>query len=253
MERTALPRPVGVGSWYPATLVALRQETWTARTLRFEVPGWPGHLPGQHVDVRLTAEDGYVARRSYSLSAPADGETISMTVQLVEDGEVSPYLVEEMELGDQLEVLGPVGGWFVWPPGPAASPDRPGPVLLIGGGSGVAPLWAIREARLAQAGSSPTRLLYSARTPREVLYARDVLAAPDAHVLYTREAPPGTDRVPRRVDARDLAEYGLSADQRPTCYVCGPTPFVEHVTQMLVEAGHDPANVRAERFGATGG
>ncbi|MCA1984745.1 DUF6510 family protein [Nocardioides nematodiphilus] len=142
-----------MGSWYPATLVALRQETWTARTLRFDVPGWPGHLPGQHVDVRLTAEDGYVARRSYSLSAPADGETISMTVQLVEDGEVSPYLVEEMELGDQLEVLGPVGGWFVWPPGPAASPDRPGPVLLIGGG------WshAVRGARDADVGGGRSR------------------------------------------------------------------------------------------------
>ncbi len=250
MERTALPRAVGVGSWYTATLEAIRQETWTARTLRLHVPGWPGHLPGQHVDVRLTAEDGYAARRSYSLSAPADGESIEMTVQVVDDGEVSSYLVEDMELGDQLEVLGPVGGWFVWHP-EKGRPSRP--VLLVGGGSGVAPLWAIRQARVAQAGASPTRLLYSVRTPREVFYARDVLSAPDVEVLYTREAPPGVGRAPHRIDARDLEEYGISADQRPTCFVCGPTPFVEQVTRMLVEAGHDPANVRAERFGATGG
>src|SRR5690242_9659753 len=138
MERTALPRAVGARSWREAHLEKTREETWTARTLRFQVPGWPGHLPGQHVDLRLTAEDGYTAQRSYSLSAPADGERIDVTVQLVEDGEVSPYLVEDMEPGDSLEVIGPVGGWFVW------RPEQAEPVLLIGGGAGVAPLWAIR-------------------------------------------------------------------------------------------------------------
>ncbi len=223
-----------------ARLVETRDETATARTLRFAVPDWPGHLAGQHVDLRLTAEDGYTAQRSYSLSAPADGEFIEVTVQLVPGGEVSPYLVRDIEVGDVVEVLGPLGGWFVW------RPEQPEPVLLIGGGSGVAPLMAMIRARPA------FRLLYSVRTPADVCFA-DELGGPETAVLYTREAPGGVERVPHRIDAADLKAYGLPADEAPTCYVCGPTPFVETVTGLLVDAGHDPGRVRAERFGASGG
>lgn len=248
MERAALPRPVGSGrTWREAVLDDVRQETWTARTLRFRVPGWPGHLSGQHVDLRLTAEDGYTAQRSYSLSAPADGDLVEVTVQLVPDGEVSPYLVEDMEAGDSLEVLGPVGGWFVW------RPEQVEPVLLIGGGSGVAPLWAIRQARVRAQVAASTRLLYSARTPRDVYFAEELLGDPDAEVLYSRQAPPGVVRPPHRIDADDLAGVGLPPELQPTVYVCGPTPFVESVTEMLIDAGHDASRVRAERFGATGG
>jgi len=247
MERTAVPRSVGAGLWREAVLEDVREETWTARSLRLHVPGWPGHLPGQHVDLRLTADDGYTAQRSYSLSAPADGQRIEVTVQLVSDGEVSPYLVEDMERGDSLEVLGPVGGWFVW------RPDQSEPILLIGGGSGVAPLWAIRQARAAANAAAPTRLLYSARTPRDVYFATALLGAPDVEVLYSRQAPPGIARGPHRIDADDLAALGVPADLQPTVYVCGPTPFVESVIEMLIDAGHDASRVRAERFGATGG
>lgn len=247
MERAAVPRAVSAGAWREAHLADVREETWTARTLRFDVPGWPGHLPGQHVDLRLTAEDGYAAQRSYSLSAPANGENIEVTVQRVSDGEVSPYLVEDMEPGDGLEVLGPVGGWFVW------RPEQSEPVLLVGGGSGVAPLWAIRQARAAGKVVAPTRLLYSVRTPRDVYFGKDLLADPEVEVLYSRQAPPGIARAPHRIDTDDLSSYGLPAEAKPTCYVCGPTSFVEAVIEMLIDAGHDASRVRAERFGATGG
>lgn len=224
-----------------------REQTPTARTLRFDAPDWPGHLAGQHVDLRLTAEDGYTAQRSYSLSAPADGAGFEVTVQLVPDGEVSPYLVEHMQPGDALEVLGPVGGWFVW------RPEAEEPVLLIGGGSGVAPIHAIWQARALAQVATQTRLLYSARTREDVYFTDDLLGTPGVHVLYSRTAPPDSTRPARRIDQDDLREHGLPAELRPTCYVCGPTPFVEVVTQMLVEAGHDASRIRAERFGATGG
>jgi ferredoxin-NADP reductase len=247
MERTALPRAVGTGAWREARLVGSRQETATARTLRFGLPAWPGHLPGQHVDLRLTAEDGYTAQRSYSLSAPADGAGFEVTVQLVQDGEVSPYLVEDMQEGDALEVLGPVGGWFVW------RPEATEPVLLIGGGSGVAPLRAIWRARAGAQVATPTRLLYSVRTPDDVYFADDLVGGAGVHLLYTREAPSAEARPAGRIGPDDLRELGLAADLHPTCYVCGPTPFVEAVTQMLVDAGHDTTRIRAERFGPTGG
>lgn len=247
MERTALQRAVARTAWREARLVETHEETPSARTLRFHVPGWPGHLPGQHLDLRLTGEDGYTAQRSYSLSAAADGDVIQITVQLVPDGEVSPYLVEDLDEGDVLEVLGPVGGWFV------SRPDQTEPLLLIGGGSGVTPLWAMWQARDAARVAAPTRLLYSVRTPADVYFADDMLRAAGATVLYTRQAPPGSTRPPRRIDADDLAAYGIAADEEPTCYVCGPTPFVESVIEMLIGAGHDATRVRAERFGATGG
>jgi ferredoxin-NADP reductase len=247
MERTAIPGAVARTSRWVAHLEEAHAETPTARTLRFHVADWPGHLPGQHVDLRLTAEDGYVAQRSYSLSAPADGARIEVTVQLVPDGEVSPYLVEDIREGDALEVVGPVGGWFVWRAGAT------GPVLLIGGGSGVAPLWAIWQARAEAGLSGSTRLLYSVRTPRDVLFAQRLLGAEGVETLYTRQAPPTSSRTPHRISAEDLRAHGVPAEAQPTCYVCGPTPFVESVIEILIAAGHDASRVRAERFGPTGG
>ena len=247
MERAALPGAVSSSPWREARLVGAREETATARTLRFDVPGWPGHLPGQHVDLRLTAEDGYTAQRIYSLSAPVDGSQVEVTVQLVADGEVSPYLVEEMQSGDALEMLGPLGGWFVW------RAQATEPVLLVGGGSGIAPLRAIWQARRQANLAAPTRLLYSARTPDDVYFADDLRDTPGVTVLFTRRSPAGDARPAHRIDPDDLRTQGLSADLGPTCYVCGPTAFVESVTQKLIDAGHDVSRVRAERFGSTGG
>jgi ferredoxin-NADP reductase len=240
MAGTALQRRL---AWRAAQLVDARDETATARTLRFAVPGWPGHLAGQHVDIRLTAEDGYTAQRSYSLSTPDDGSYVEVTVQLVADGEVSPYLVRDLQDGDVVEVLGPLGGWFVW------RPEQPEPVLLIGGGSGVAPLMAMLRARARSDATTPTRLLYSVRTPADIYFADELRNNPDTVLLYTRQAPDGVERTPHRLDHADLKAHGLPPDQQPTCYVCGPTPFVETVTALLTEAGHDPTRVRAERFG----
>ena len=248
MAGTALRRRLG-SPWRVAELVEAAPETRTARTLRFAVPGWPGHLPGQHVDVRLTAEDGYTAQRSYSLSAPAAGEVIEMTVQLVADGEVSPYLVEDIAPGDSLEVRGPLGGWFVW------RSDQPEPALLIGGGSGVAPLMAMVRARRAAEAGGPFRLLYSVRSPAEAFYPAELHDSDgvQVRVLYTRGRPDGEPRPPHRIDADDLRALGWAADHRPQCYVCGPTPFVEAVADELLRAGHDPARIKTERFGAAGG
>ncbi|HZC73716.1 MAG TPA: ferredoxin reductase [Jatrophihabitans sp.] len=230
-------------------MVEAAQETATARTLRFRVPEWPGHLPGQHVDVRLTAEDGYTAQRSYSLSAPAAEDVIEMSVQLVADGEVSPYLVSDIAVGDTVEVRGPLGGWFVW------RTTQSEPVLLIGGGSGIAPLMAMVRARRAADTGGAFRLLYSVRTPADVFYADELH---DSHgvevaVLYTRAAAEGVARPAHRIDADDLTAHGWPVVAEVTCYVCGPTPFVEAIADQLVQAGHDPAHIRTERFGASGG
>jgi ferredoxin-NADP reductase len=217
--------------------------------LRLAVDGWPGHLPGQHVDVRLTAEDGYTAQRSYSLAAPADGDVVELAVQRVTDGEVSPFLVDEIEIGDAVEVRGPLGGWFVW------RAEQPEPVLLIGGGSGIAPLMAMLRARVHAGAGGPFRLIYSVRTPADVYFADELAATSGAEVtvLYTRAAPERSARPPHRIDAADLDAHGWPAATQPTTYVCGPTPFVETVATLLIEAGHDPARIRTERFGATGG
>ncbi|MEV0827846.1 ferredoxin reductase [Nonomuraea rubra] len=237
-------------TWRPAELVEGSAETATARTLRFRVPGWPGHLAGQHVDVRLTAEDGYTAQRSYSMAAPADGDLVELTVETVADGEVSPYLTEELHAGDQVELRGPVGGWFVW------RPESKAPVLLVGGGSGIVPLMAmIRERR--KAGSRvPFRLLYSVRDPERRYYAEE-LRRPDPGLdityLYTRSAPDGVSRPARRIMLDDLAEGGWPATFEPDCYVCGPTGFVEAAADLLLALGHAPERIRTERFGPTGG
>lgn len=236
--------------WRAAKLAGLRDETDSARTLVFQVPGWPGHLAGQHVDVRLTAEDGYSTQRSYSVAAPADGDTIELTVERVPDGEVSPYLTEIIEPGDQVEIRGPVGGWFVW------RPESKAPVLLVGGGSGIVPLMAMIRAR-RQAGSRvPFRLLYSLRDPGRRYYAEE-LRRPDAGLdvgyLYTRAVPDDWPRPAGRILLDDLAEGGWPADFQPECYVCGPTGFVEAAADLLLALGHAPEHIRTERFGPTGG
>jgi len=242
MERTAIRRRL---TWQVATVAEVRRETGTARTIVLDVPDWPGHLAGQHLDVRLTAPDGYRASRSYSIASAWTGETIELTVEEVPDGEVSPYLVEVLKAGDPLEIRGPVGGWFVWKPG------QEGPVQLIGGGSGVVPL---RSMLRAAAGSgTPMRLLYSVRRPGSVIYVQDLkqLAASDdvdVRLVYTREAPAGEPRV-GRIDAELIEQYAFAPEDGATTYVCGPTPFVETVADLLVAAGHDPARVRTERFG----
>jgi ferredoxin-NADP reductase len=233
-----------------ARLAETRDETPTARTLVLDVPGWPGHLAGQHVDVRLTAEDGYSAQRSYSLAAAPDGDRVELTVQNVPDGEVSPYLTGVFSVGDPVEIRGPVGGWFVW------RPDDPAPVTLVAGGAGVAPLMAMVRARRAAGSRVPFRLVYSVRTPGERWYAGE-LRRPDPGVevfpLYTRAAPDGWPRPPGRLLKGDLAGWGWPPEFDPACFVCGPTGFVESAADLLVALGHDPRRIRTERFGPTGG
>ncbi|GHJ54563.1 oxidoreductase [Nonomuraea sp. TT08I-71] len=246
MARAAVP---GRLSWQPATVAARRAETTTARTLVLDVDGWTGHVPGQHVDVRLTAPDGYTAYRSYSISSAPRPDGLEVTVQAVTDGEVSPYLVDVAEPGDQFEIRGPLGGWFL------RQPADPRPALLIGGGSGVAPLMS-----MVRAATNPTRLLYSTRSPSDALFTADLetaQAAANGHVavthVYTRVAPPGWLAPPRRLDAAALARVAWPRDADAVAFVCGPTGFVETVADLLVDIGHDPANIRTERFGPTGG
>jgi ferredoxin-NADP reductase len=239
-------------SWRLANVVEVRPETDRVVTLALEVPDWDGHLPGQHVDVRLTAEDGYRAERAYSIASSPDGGRIELAVERLEDGEVSPYLAGELRPGDQLELRGPVGGYFVWEPG------RGGPLLLVAGGSGVAPLMAMVRYRAATGREVPARLLYSSRTVADVIFrgelerlatAGDGLAV--THAL-TRAQPPGWAGYARRIDAVMLEEVGWRPGERPLIYVCGPTRLVEAVAGDLVALGHDPVRVKTERFGPTG-
>jgi ferredoxin-NADP reductase len=240
-------------TWLVAEVAAVVDETPRTRSLVLECPGWPGHLPGQHVDVRLTADNGYQAQRSYSIATPADGERITLTVERLDDGEVSPYLAGEVRTGDRLELRGPIGGWFVW------EPSRGGPLLLVGGGSGVVPLMAMLRARLAEGSDVPARLLLSSRAWDEVIYreeleriARDQEGVEVVHTL-TRAAPPGWTGLRRRIDRDMLAEVAWPPGERPQGFVCGPTGLVEAAASALVELGHDPALVKTERFGPTGG
>ncbi len=245
--------------WLLAQLVGLRSETRTSRTLDLEVPGWPGHRAGQHLDVRLTAEDGYSAQRAYSICEPVAGRHVSITVQQVPDGEVSPYLVEDMELGDMLEVRGPIGGWFVWSPAPDAPVEQP--ILLVGGGSGVVPLMAMVRERARLGSRAPFRLVYSVRDPEQVMYADELeqRAAEDGLLLdliHTRTAPPGPRRTPGRITESDLATPeapGWRSGPAPRAYVCGPTGFVEHTIGLLLRLGYTNKSIRAERFGPSGG
>jgi ferredoxin-NADP reductase len=239
--------------WRLVDVTAAVDETARTRTIELDVPGWPGHLPGQHVDVRLTAEDGYQAQRSYSIATPADGTRLAITVERIDDGEVSPYLVGELRAGDKLELRGPIGGHFVW------EPSRGGPLLLVGGGSGLVPLMAMLRERVATRSWVSVRLLVSSRSWDDVIYRselesidRDHLGVDIVHTL-TRSQPAGWTGYARRVDREMLAEVAWPPRHRPICYVCGPTGFVETVASALVELGHVPAMIRTERFGPTGG
>jgi ferredoxin-NADP reductase len=231
-----------VTSWNATTVREVIRETPTASTLVLDVDGWPGHRAGQHVDLRLTADDGYTAQRSYSVSS-APGDPPAVTVERLDDGEVSPYLVDEVRPGDELEIRGPVGGWFVW------TADQGGPLQLIGGGSGLAPLMSMLRHHRRAGSDAELRLLLSARSPEDVLFA-DELA--DPVITYTRETPPGWTGYARRVDRAMLEEAVFPPARGPRIYVCGPTGLVEGVAGDLVELGHDPARIRTERFGATG-
>ena len=219
------------------------RETPTAATLVLDVPGWPGHRAGQHLDLRLTAEDGYQAQRSYSISS-APGDPPAVTVERLDDGEVSPYLVDEAQPGDELEMRGPVGGWFVW------NAAQGGPLQLIGGGSGLAPLMSILRHHRRSGSDAEVRLLLSARGPQDVLFAGELV---DPVITYTREAPPGWTGYARRVDRAMLEEAAIPPERDPRIFVCGPTGLVEGVAADLVALGHDPSRIRTERFGATGG
>ncbi|MEV4709266.1 ferredoxin reductase [Actinoplanes sp. NPDC049316] len=248
MARAAIP---GRLNWRVATVAEARWETPSARTLVLDVPHWPGHLPGQHVDVRLTAPDGYSAQRSYSIaSAWRDGGTVELTIQRVADGEVSSYLTDVLEPGRQLELRGPVGGWFVWR-------GTPSPVLLVAGGSGVVPLMAMIRARGDARGRQPFRLIYSVRTPQDTLYAgelaRRVRDDPglDVRFVYTRKTPDGWPEPPARMGVPVLNSHGWPPDFAPDVFVCGPTSFVEAAADILVALGHDAAKIRTERFGGT--
>jgi ferredoxin-NADP reductase len=235
-------------TWQTATVGPVTDETPTVRTLRLEVPDWPGHRAGQHVDIRLTADDGYQAERAYSI-ASAPGEPLAITVERLDDGEVSPYLTEEARTGDQLEVRGPIGGYFVW------EPDSGGPLLLAAGGSGVVPLRAIVRERSRAGSSVPVRLLYSSRSWEDVIYSSELDFPPEGvsviHTL-TRSQPRLWQGYARRVDKQMLAEVAWPAADRPLAYVCGPTSFVESVAAGLVGLGYPAGRVKTERFGATG-
>ena len=237
-------------TWQAATVGAVAWETPSVRTIGLDVVDWPGHRAGQHLDVRLTAEDGYVAERAYSI-ASAPGEPVSITVERLADGEVSPYLTDELRPGDELEVRGPIGGYFVWDPADGR------PLLLLAGGSGIVPLRSILRGR-DQAGSMvPTRLLYSARSLPDVIYRAELDAygtSPHVEVSYalTRQQPPGWSGYAGRVGDAVLAEVAWPPADEPVVFVCGPTAFVEVVAAIMVKLGYPPQRVKTERFGGTG-
>jgi len=251
VEGTAVQRRL---IWRFGEVVAAQAETARAKSLTLAVPEWQGHRAGQHVDVRLTADDGYQAERSYSIaSPPEDSPQVTITVERLDDGEVSPYLVDEVRIGDKLELRGPIGGYFVW------EAQMGGPLLLVGGGSGIVPLMAMIRHRKAAASAVPTRLLYSSRSPAEVIYRDELESAARLDgalkliYTFTRVQPPGWTGYGRRIDAGLLAEVAWPARDHPRAYVCGPTQFVETAAAALVALGYPDAYVKTERFGPTGG
>jgi ferredoxin-NADP reductase len=250
MARAAV---LGRLSWTPAEVVDLVDETPRVRTLVLDVPGWPGHRAGQHVDVRLTAEDGYQAERSYSIASAPESSKLELTIERLPDGEVSPYLVGELRRGDRFELRGPIGGYFVWESGMG------GTLLLVAGGSGIVPLMSMLRHRAAAGVTAGARLLYSSRSWEEVIYRDELerLASADdgvdvVHTL-TRSQPPGWTGFARRVDAEMLGDTAWTASEGTAAYVCGPTPFVESVASILVGLGYPATSVKTERFGPTGG
>jgi ferredoxin-NADP reductase len=240
-------------AWQLGNVTELVQETPRVGTLKLQVRDWPGQLAGQHVDVRLTAEDGYQAQRSYSIASAPDDSRIAITVERLEDGEVSPYLVGELKVGDKLELRGPIGGYFVWKTGDAH------PLLLIAGGSGIVPLMAMLRHREAVGNKAPVRLLYSSRTFEDIIYREELdrlVSAGEgltvAHTL-TRSQPGGWKGYARRIDRSMVRDLAWPKEQSPQAFVCGPTSFVETAATLLVDSGYDPSWIKTERFGATGG
>jgi ferredoxin-NADP reductase len=250
MARAAV---LGRLTWQLGEVAELIRETPRVSSLVIDVPDWPGHLAGQHVDVRLTAEDGYQAQRSYSIASPPEDPRVTLTVERLSDGEVSPYLVGEVRVGDKVELRGPIGGYFVW----RAGEDRP--LLLVAGGSGIVPLMAMIRHHAAARSSAPIRLLYSSRSIEDVIY-RDELDRVSAqnknlviaHTL-TRSQPPGWAGYSRRIDREMLTQVAWPKRDAPDVFVCGPTAFVETASGFLVESGYEAPWIRTERFGATGG
>jgi ferredoxin-NADP reductase len=246
MARAALP---GRLTWQLARVVETIAETPTAKTLVLEVPEWPGHDAGQHVDIRLTAPDGYQAQRSYSIASAPEHSHLELTVETIDDGEVSPYLTEELRVGDELELRGPIGGYFVWREGLG------GPLQLVAGGSGIVPLRSMLAHRAAVSRAVPTRLLYSARTLQDVIYRDELARAGEGVTLdlaLTRAWPPDWAGLTGRVDEDTIARVTFAAGERPWVYVCGPTGFVEHVSASMVAAGHPTDRIKTERFGPSG-
>ncbi|HET9259996.1 MAG TPA: ferredoxin reductase [Acidimicrobiia bacterium] len=247
MEGTALR---GRLTWLIAEVVDVYDETPRAKSIVLRCPEWPGHLPGQHVDIRLTAEDGYQAQRSYSIATPEDHEDITLTVELVTNGEVSQFLLEDLRPDDRIEIRGPIGGYFVW------EPSHGGPLQLIGGGSGVVPLMAMLR---AGAGSEVSiRYLGSARTFEDILYREELEQIASSELIeithtLTRSSPPGWAGPTRRVDRKMIEQLVWPAGDLPTCFICGPTGFVETVAEHLVDLGHATERVKTERFGPSGG
>jgi ferredoxin-NADP reductase len=243
-----MSRGDSVGAWKLGVVAETRTLTKSARSIMLDVPDWGGNIAGQHADVRLTAADGYQAVRSYSVASVGPGDRIELAVDRLPDGEVSPYLVDDLMVGDEVEVRGPLGGWFVW------RPDQAESVQLVAGGSGIVPLMAMIRSHHATASTAPFRLLYSLRTPQDAFFREELLDPPaglDVTWHYTRQVPAGWERAPGRLTATDLATYTFTPTDDPAVYVCGPTGFVEAVARTLVELGHDPQRVKTERFGGT--
>jgi ferredoxin-NADP reductase len=248
MARAAV---LGRLTWRVGRVAETRTETPRVKSLTLELPAWPGHRAGQHVDLRLTAADGYQAVRSYSIGSPPEARRIEVTIERLADGELSPYLVDEVRAGDPLEVRGPIGGYFVW------DTALGGPLFLVAGGSGIVPLMAMIRHRVATGADVPIRLLYSARSPDEVIYRTDlerVASQPGIEVVYTytRSQPAGWTGYRRRIDRAMLAEVAPARGEHPRIYVCGPTPLAEEAANGLVALGYEPAGIRIERFGPTG-
>jgi ferredoxin-NADP reductase len=245
--------PVRRLEWQLAEVREIVVETWRVKSLLLHVAAWQGHLPGQHVDIRLTAEDGYQAQRSYSIASPPEDELVTLTVERVDDGEVSPYLVDDLRAGDRFELRGPIGGYFVW------TVATRGPLWLIAGGSGVAPLMAMLRHRARRKARTSALLLYSSRSLENVIYRAELDAMavrdPDLRVVntLTRQQPEGWMGHRGRIDKALLVEARFPPEQNPKIYVCGPTPFVEGISRLLVELGHDPLTIKTERFGPSGG
>ena len=235
-------------SWQTATVREVVTETPRTRSIVLSLPGWPGHLAGQHVDLRLTAEDGYQAQRSYSIASAPEDPDLVLTVARVDDGEVSPYLVDDLAPGDELEVRGPIGGYFAWE-------DRmAGPVLLVGGGSGVVPLRSMLRHHRASHSVVRTRLIYSVRSPEDVIYREELSDlgrdhAIDVRLVFTRSSPPEWNGLRGRVDAEVLSDLGWGSSPEAVTFVCGPNGFVEFVAQSLVASGRAPEQIKTERFG----